>query len=192
MLFMKLAEIYFEFLESYEFRLIEMHINSIKYDKKDINVCIFMEEYTHSLEVLFKFKGIEYGLGALISVTDIGIAKNFRTPLAFTDNGMKAGLIKLAKLIQEYCIPALEGDEDFYKKAEKQHNEIIKLYWLKMSADAIRAQASEAFQQKEYSKAIDLYLKIEPLLTKSEHAKLGYAKRTCAGSLGPNIFGKYT
>ena len=79
--------------------------------------------------------------------------------------------------MKEYGKEALEGNSKFFALLDKQRKVWRKKYALDVLASQTRPKAHEAFRQRDYAKAADLYSQIKECLTPTEVRKLNLAKK---------------
>jgi hypothetical protein len=112
-----------------------------------------------------------------IKVADNQIAKQYYTAMATTQEVIYQELTRLAELTKRFCVKALQGDSKFFAELEGQHKLWMAKYWFEMNAKQLRVQAHEAFRLGEYSKAVELYKQIQPVLSPAELKKLDFAEK---------------
>ncbi len=90
---------------------------------------------------------------------------------------MAAGLATIASLFQRFGTEALEGDPLYFSKLDD-----LGKIWAEKFADEVQARqtrpkAEEAWRNKDYAKAAELYGKIRVSLSPAELQKLAYAEK---------------
>jgi len=90
-----------------------------------------------------------------------------------------AGLEEISALMKRYGRSALDGDPQLFSMLESERRSWSEEYALDVLADQLRPQADEAFRQKNYAKAAELYSRIRERLSPSEIKKLSIAEERC-------------
>lgn len=91
--------------------------------------------------------------------------------------GVEGALALIQTILIDYCGPALSGDAEYLKQVNAVREERVREWKLEQVAYTARPEARQAFKDQRYTEAAKLYGRIEPLLTRSERAKLAYARR---------------
>lgn len=93
----------------------------------------------------------------------------------------EAGVERVMALIQtilvNYCGGALSGDVEYLERIDVSREARKREWYLEHLAYTARPKERQAFKDQRYAEAAKLYGKIEPILTRSERAKLAYARR---------------
>ena len=79
-------------------------------------------------------------------------------------------------LLKRYGRSALDGDLLFFSSLEGERKLWSEEYALDVLTEQLRPQADEAFRQKDYSKAVELYSRIRERLSPVELKKLSIAE----------------
>jgi hypothetical protein len=87
-----------------------------------------------------------------------------------------AGLKELSLLLKRYGRSALDGDPQLFASLEGERKLWSEEYALDVLTEQLRPQADEAFRQKDYSKAAELYSRIRERLSPAELKKLSIAE----------------
>jgi hypothetical protein len=90
--------------------------------------------------------------------------------------GALPALEELRGLMKRYAGSALDGDPKLFSALERERKSWSESYALDVLADQLRPQADEAFRQKDYARAADLYSRIRERLSPTEVKKLRVAE----------------
>jgi len=168
----------FSFLEKeYDYVIKNREQTFVKYESNTIFINIFHDIVSTELVLeigLIKSGKIHgYGFGSLLRISNPEEFNNFKYPMTSEFEEVKKGLAEFADLLKVYGKKALRGDSNTF---EKLQNDIDRCR-NEMNASYVRPQASAAFREKDYKKAVQLYLSMETCLSASERKKLKYARK---------------
>ena len=93
------------------------------------------------------------------------------------ESGVEEVMTLIQTILIDYCASALSGDAEYFKQVNTVREERVREWKLEHVAYTARPKARQAFKDQRYSEAAEQYGKIEPVLTRSERAKLAYARR---------------
>lgn len=125
--------------------------------------------------------GTRYSISEIIRHMDPDVARGYRYSASTTPEGVVAGLEELSSLMKRYGRSALDGDPQLFAMLEGERKLWSEEYALDVLAEQLRPQADEAFRQRDYSKAAELYSRIRGRLSPTELKKLGIAEERCKG-----------
>ncbi|HMV12472.1 MAG TPA: hypothetical protein PJ996_05910, partial [Nitrosomonas sp.] len=80
---------------------------------------------------------------------------------------------------KRYGRASLDGDPKYFQMLERQRELWSKEYSLEVLARQLRPKANQAFRQKDYVKAVELYSQFRGCLSLAEIKKLSIAKERC-------------
>lgn len=167
----------FAFLSELGFSEVEALPTLVRYRKDGVEVDVYHGRQSYEIGVGVTAFGTRYAISEIIRANDPETEKRFRYPATTTSEGVISGLEELSSLMKRYGHSALDGDRQFFSMLENQRKLWAKEYAQDVLARQLRPQADEAFRQKDYSKAADLYSRIKEQLSLAEIKKLNLAKK---------------
>lgn len=165
----------FVFLSNLGFSEIESLPTLVRYQKGGIEVDIYHGRQSYEIGAGISVFGARYSISEIIQASDPGMFKQFRYAMTTTPEGVTSALEELSLLMNRYANTALEGEQKFIMVLEKQRKQWSEDYALDVLAKQLRPKASEAFRQKDYSTATDLYSRIRKCLSTAELKKLDFS-----------------
>jgi hypothetical protein len=181
--FLDTAEQAFSFLEREGFRLSERSADHLRYETGHVSVTINRDPRDGELDV---YIGLQPGGGEArddFSLTDLlameGIdAPERRMPFQVFDQAKIAPFLeRLAEDTKVHARLALAGDRMFFHRLKAFRNARGRAYRRDIDLRRVRAEAGQAWHNRDFNKLIALYTSIEDDLTASEKAKLSYARQ---------------
>jgi hypothetical protein len=166
----------FAFLGELGFSEIEALPTLVRYRKDDVVIDVYHGRQSYEIGLGITAFGTRYAISEIIRHIDPEIAKSYRYAAATTPDGVVAGLKELSLLLKLYGRSALDGDPQLFASLECERKLWSEEYALDVLAEQLRSQAHEAFRQKNYSKAADLYSRIRERLSPAELKKLSIAE----------------
>jgi len=165
----------FDFLSNFGFSEVESSPTLIRYQNGDIEVDIYHGRQSYEIGAGITVSGTRYSISEIIQASDSELFEQFRYAMTSTPEGVAKALEELSVLMKRYGNAALEGDQQFITVLEKQREQCVEKLALDSLAYQLRPKASEAFRQKDYSTAADLYSRIRNCLSAAELKKLSFA-----------------
>ncbi len=165
----------FIFLVDLGFSEIEILPTLVRYQNGDIEVDIYHGRQSYEIGAGVTVFGVRYSIARIIEVSDPGAYEQFRYAMMTTPEGVAAAIKELGSLLKRYGNDVLHGDSQFISTLEKQGEQNAEKLALDSLAYQLRPQASEAFRQKDYLTAADLYSRIRKCLSTAELKKLSFA-----------------
>ena len=162
----------FVFLRDLGFYEVEVLPTLVRYRKGGVEVDVYHGLQSYEIGAGVTAFGVRYSIGEIIRQVDPDTAKRYRKYAATTPEGVVAGLGELSSLMKRYSRSALDGDQQFFSALENGRKLWSEEYALDVLSEQLRPQADEAFRQKDYSKAADLYSRIRTRLSPAELKKL--------------------
>ncbi len=173
----------FTFLVDLGFSQIEAVPTLVRFRKDSIEVDVYHGRQSYEVGAGITVSGTRYAISEIIEATDPEIFKRFRYAMTTTPEGIAAAIRELSSLLQRYGNKILQGDLQLISKLKKQRKQYAEKLALDSLAYQLRPKASEAFRQKDYLTAADLYSRIRKGLSAAELKKLSfaikYSKREC-------------
>jgi hypothetical protein len=172
----------FLFLGDFGFQEVGAEETIVRYATKRIFFHVYHGRSSYELGIdvgLFGPGTIEvhgYSLGEFARLTDPMEAANLRDFCATTPEEVGIGLGKLAAQAMQYVARALRGDETVFSELERQQREWGSALAADVAYRQVSPKAAEAFREKNYHKAVELYESIKNRLTPAELKKFEYAK----------------
>ena len=170
----KVGEV-FAFLSNFGFSEVESLPTLVRYQNGDIEVDIYHGRQSYEIGAGVTISGTRYSIPEIIQASDPEVFKQFRYAMTTTPEGVANALEELSLLMKRYCNVALEGNQQFITVLEKQRKQWSENYALDVLTKQLRPKASEAFRQKDYSTAANLYSRISECLSTAELKKLNFA-----------------
>lgn len=173
----------FHFLGEFGFQEIDAEETIVRYatDRIFLNVYHGRSSYEIGIEVgLLDENGSDaggYSLSEFIRLTKPEEGARLRYFCATTPDEVQTGLERLAAQVKQHVARALKGDETIFPELEHQQQEWARAFAADVGYRQVSPKAAEAFRQKEYQKAAELYESIREKLTPAELTKLEYAKK---------------
>lgn len=177
--FVKAAKEYFSFLvQSYGFHQRNSSSNTVSYSKKNITVTVTINNVSE-LELDIFFNGFEesYGIADCLRLVDPEKAQAYRHFAATSKDLLNIGLSRLASDLQQYGERALHGNANFFRELQAAKRRARSELLVDAELRSARMQASDAWTRKQYRRFLDALTPFADHLTKSEVAKLTYAKK---------------
>lgn len=163
------------FLVDLGFSEIEALPTLVRYQNGNIEVDIYHGRQSYEIGAGVTVFGVRYSIARIIEVSDPEAYKQFRYAMATTLEGVGVAIKELSYLLKRYGNEVLRGDLQFITTLDKQGEQNAEKLALDSLAYQLRPKASEAFRQKDYSTAADLYSRIRKCLSTAELKKLGFA-----------------
>ena len=167
----------FSFLAKQGYTEAEALPTLVRYCKGDTKVEVYHGRSSYEIGCEVITFGIRYTVADFVRVSDPEAAKTYRNPAATTPDGVAIGLKELSALMRRYGAAALLGDTQFISVIEKRRQQWLEEYALDIAEYQLRPQAREAFRRGDYSKAAEMYGRIQERLTATELKKLAFAKK---------------
>lgn len=165
----------FSFLECLGFSVIESLPTVVRYKNREIEVDVYHGRQSYEIGAGITVFGMRYTISEIVKVSNPDFVDTFRYATTSTPEGINKALEELSLLMRQFGEPVLKGDTKFITALSKQRKQWSDDYALEVLAEQLRPQASEAFRQKDYSTAVDLYSRIRDVLSTAELKKLNFA-----------------
>jgi hypothetical protein len=169
----------FAFLGDLGFSEIEALPTLVRYRKGSVEVDVYHGRQSYEIGAGVTAFGARYAISEIIRHKEPEFAKRYHYAAATTPEGVIAGLEELSALMKRYGRPALDGDPKLFSTLESERRYWSEGYALDVLADQLRPQADEAFRQRNYAKAAELYSRIRERLSPAEVKKLSIAEERC-------------
>lgn len=166
----------FLFLADEGFAEVEVLPTLVRYRKGDVEVDVYHGRQSYEIGGGISASGTRYAMSEIVRASDPDAAKSYRNAVAKTPEGVAAGLEELSALMKHYGAAVLQGDSQFFSMLEKQRKQWAEEYALDVLAGQLRPQAEDAFRRGDFSKAADLYGRIQERLSPAEAKKLALAE----------------
>lgn len=169
----------FVFLSDLGFSEIEALPTLVRYRKGNVEVDIYHGRQSYEIGAGITAFGTRYSITEIIRANDLEVEKHFRYPITTTPEGVFAGLEELSTLMKRYGRASLDGDPKYFQMLERQRELWSKEYSLEVLTRQLRPKADQAFRQKDYVKAVELYSQFRECLSPVEIKKLSIAEERC-------------
>jgi hypothetical protein len=175
----------FKFLEDLSFILVEALATLVRYRKDGVEVDVYHGRQSYEIGAGVTAFGTRYSMGEILDATDPEAGKTYRVFATTSSDEVVMGLKALSELMKQYGTAALQGAPQFFMVLAKQREQWSQDYARDTLARQLRPQAYEAFRQRDYSTAAELYNRIRDRLSSVETKKLALAeKRRSRGGPG--------
>ena len=104
-------------------------------------------------------------------------ATNYHPYQVHTAASVERFVLELAKLVKEFAIPALSGDNVFFQQLSELRTHRSDEYLKGMRLNRTRTEVETAWHQKNYPRVIELYDSMHDDLSPAEAKRLAYAKK---------------
>lgn len=178
----------FTFLGELGFSEIETLPTLVRYRKGAVEVDVYHGRQSYEIGAGVTAFGTRYAISEIIRHIEPDFAKRYHYAAATTPESVVIGLEELSTLMKRYGRTALAGDPQLFTLLEGERKLWSEEYALDVLVGQLRPQADEAFRQRDYSKAADLYSRIRERLSPAEIKKLSIAEgrrkdfSDCSGS----------
>jgi hypothetical protein len=173
--FADVVKVTFSFLREYGLLEVEATPSLVRYKTTCVEVDIYHGRSSFELGFGITQEGVRYSLPEFMRLKDPELEQQYRYPTVTTQAALKKFLEKTADLVQTYCIRGLACDSTVFQQLSAQRIIWRKKFALEVMVYQIRPKAYEAFRQKKYGEAAELYKQIESSLTATEAKKLAIA-----------------
>jgi hypothetical protein len=173
----------FSFLEGAGFKLVLLEPSRLRYETAGSVVRIEWDARSGEMNVFFGLqpaKGRPEDAFSLSDLLDmVGIeAPERRAPFQVADEKKLAPFLeKMANDVLVHAQPALSGDRMFFRRLQTFRESKSYEYMRSMRLRQVRAQADEAWRDRQLERVIALYGSIEDDLSESEKVRLAYARK---------------
>jgi hypothetical protein len=116
----------------------------------------------------------------ILSLVNAKEAVGYHPYQVHTADAVKRFVTELARLVKQYAIPTLIGDHDFFRRLSEMRTKWSTEYMKRLHLNRIRTEVDAAWQQKNYTRVIELYDSMRDDLIPVEVKKLEYAKKRIA------------
>lgn len=170
-------------LESEGFRVRDVLPARVSYESAEVLVVAYQgrSSYELHIEVHLRFMpDVTLDLPTFIGHTAPEKASCYRPYMALSPESVRRGVAQLWTLVETHVMPIVrQGRSALAELADEQASQ-VRAYWQHVTATTVRPEAERAFRERRYPEAAVLYGKIESDLTRSEKAKLAYARKRAA------------
>ena len=169
----------FAFLEDLGFSAIEFLPTLVRYQNSDIDIEVDVYHGRQSYEIGagITVSGMRYSISEILQANDPEAHKQFRYSMATTSEGVNTALEELSLLMKRYGDAALKGESQFVATIEAQRKKWSENYAMNVLVSQLLPKANDAFRQKDYTTAVDLYSRIRECLSSAELKKLDFANK---------------
>jgi hypothetical protein len=171
----------FNFLvDSYGFVLSIQNEYLVRFESDNVSVIISHGRLSYEISFSCSLKNVTnsvfYQLPIILKALEATIPKIERGYYqAHKKQSIKMCLIKLAHLVQVYCIPLLEGDKNTYEIVELCEQKISKKTTLQYSLSHKKKEVEVVWGRKNYVEVKSMYESFPKPLTTLEKRRLNYA-----------------
>lgn len=165
----------FLFLNDYGLLEVEATPSLVRYKNACVEVDIYHGRSSFELGFGITQEGVRYSLPEFMRLKDPELEQQYRYPAVTTQAALKTFVAKTADLVRQHCIRGLACDLTVFLELSNQRKIWIEKYAFEVSVRQLRPKAYEAFRQKKYREATELYKQIESSLTATEAKKLAIA-----------------
>lgn len=166
----------FSFLLELGFSEVESSPTLVRFQSNGILVSVYHGRRSYEISVDVEAFDTNYSLGEILDEADSSAFENFYYPAMLTEEGVVAGLEQVSQLFRRYGGEALNGCRDYYLLLDKRRKQRSKDYSMDVLARQLRPKANDAFREKDYATAVELFSQIQPRLSPVELKKLSVAR----------------
>ena len=170
----------FDFLGGFGFERLQVDATLVRYRKSGMEVDVYRGRKSFELSFKISFGGERYSLQTIMRVSDPVAANAYRRYAATTLEGLREGLEQLSAMVKTFAPRALRGEAEFFALLDEKKHTWSYEYALDVLAEQVRPMAESAFKRKEYSKVVELYEQVLPLLTATELKRLDISRARAA------------
>ena len=175
--FAKIVRQRFAFLAEYGFREYQATPTIVRYLKGDLKLIVYHDQRSYEIGAEIQFRGDTFSLAQIIRVSDPDAWNQFRYPQASTRKGVDIGVKQIAELIYLYGQRALEQDSKYFEYVRIRSEMWKEQFAQEVLLEHIRPRARQAFRERGYKEAAQLFEQISENLTDTEQRKLSYARK---------------
>jgi len=166
----------FSFLCDIGFVEMECCQTLVRWKKGDVGVRVYQGRQSYELGTEITFLGKTYSLNDLVRAIEPESQQTKCMVTAMSKESVATATRDMGALLRRYGAEALEGNAKFFSRLEEDRAGWVDSYWLEARARLVRPQAEEAFRNRDYAKAVELYGQIHDCLSKAELKKLQIAR----------------
>lgn len=177
----------FEFLRSSGFKPVTEDVTLIRYESKAAFVIIYHGRGSFEIgaEIGRLDRPQKYGLDYIVSWAgkEAWEAEGFgRSTLFQVSNkeGVQNIVPKVARLVQKYGQPFLQGDAAFYDELERANERASVKFQREQIIGQIRKEAETAWAAKDFARVAELFQPLREELAEIDRKKLEYAEKRLA------------
>lgn len=167
----------FAFLREAGFDTVEASPQIVRYRKGTLEAEVFRDPQSYEVGFQIGYGDEKYSTSELIRLVDKPLADQYRDHSGKDEAELSHALVRLADLIKIYGRDEISGNQFVFATLKQQRKTWSESYALEVLADQIRPKAEEAFRNKHYAEAANLYKRIEAKLSASEIKKMILAQR---------------
>jgi hypothetical protein len=179
--FQKMVIELFSWLEDYGFSLIEEKSTIVKYEGRFGYVNVYHGRSSYEVGIEIGPPGEEqksnYSMSELIRLREYEKAKNYRNPIATSEQTMRTAIFAQAEKLMMYGQRVFKGESKVWQELKQQRQNWSKEYAMDIMQSQVRQEVENYFHKKDYKRVIELLSRIEGRLTSVELKKLEYAKK---------------
>lgn len=168
------------YLQDIGFRISERCPTLVRYVCQDVEVDFYQGRQSFEVSVGVSINGVRFSLSELIRLGDPKMADAFRNPVATDADGVVSAVSQVALLLRQFGALALRGDASVLAALTTQRQQWSDTFALDVLVEQTRPMADRAFRSGDYSKAVELYTRIQARLSPAEKGKLALAEERSA------------
>jgi hypothetical protein len=176
----------FEFLViDYGFSRVKESDYQVRFESKNVFVDVRYDadrSYELGVEVgqlkaLFDGQERPFNLGEILRVEGVIDKEKYRDFQVSDNVALGNCITKLASLVSSYAKDYLTNNKFSFKRLSDLREKECDQLELKNKLIRIRQEAQSAWKNKDYSRVVDLYRRVENIISESERKKLTFAEK---------------
>lgn len=178
--FPELVHKHFHFLGVQGFRCVKQDVTFVRFESSVLFVNIYHGRRSYEIGLEFGQPGNSddednpYNISVLLELMESPIAKEYKSYMTHTLDGVDDGLEKLARIFYEN-VKYLE-DAKILKKLKIHRQIILEKYWQDIALEQMRRKLDEAWCAKDFHKVVKLLSPMRDTITLVEICKLEYSE----------------
>ena len=181
--FTDVAKRAFSFLDDEGLRLVRCESHALRYENSQVFVAVEWDARSGELNVYLGLqpkngqRADAFSLNDLLGMEQAGSpASNMPFQVA-DESRLEPFLEELATKVSIHAAPALAGDRMYFRRLKTFRSAQSEAYMREMELRQVRSEAENAWREGNFREVARLYMSIERDLSKSEKAKLAYARQ---------------
>jgi hypothetical protein len=168
------------FLQGIGFEISERCPTLVRYVCQDVEVDLYQGRRSFEVSAGVSINGERFSLSELIHLGDPKMADAYRNPVATDAQEVVSAVRQVALLLRQFGTLALRGDASVLAALTTQRQQWSDTFALDVLVEQTRPLAEHAFRSGDYSKAAELYARIQSRLSAAEKRKLALAEERSA------------
>jgi hypothetical protein len=171
-------------LEDFSFKCVKQDVTFVRFESNRTFVNVYHGRKSFELNVeigeLIAYRGLPenpFTIGEILDLVNAKEAINYHPYQVHTAASVQKFLFELAKVVKEFAIPAIAGDQLFFQRLSDLRTHRSDEYLKEMRLNRTRTDVETAWHQKNFRRVVELYDSMLEDLTPAESKRLAYAKK---------------